>query len=320
MNKVVHNPLEILISEEELQKRPYKNATAIDPPHPLEVDDAIFTEPINKAETEHHIEVHIADAGLLYGHSDIIDAAREKGWTIYAENETESDQPMLPEYVYKNVLGLDSNLFEAVPTIEISFDFSFISRAIGNIQVQKAQTKVDAISYKDHDKLLKRKGSSEETIRAKQRLGIARRLFQEPGKLNTISGQRRSEDLVAFFMIATNRIMALEMQDQEIPWLFRNNTGQAHMSWRDSHERRILEKINAGSYGRVPLQHEGLGIESYCHFTSPLRRFPDLANHLNLHAYLSGEDPPYDEKEIDQIALEMTELYIKRANHHFAAA
>lgn len=41
----------------------------------------------------------------------------------------------------------------------------------------------------------------------------------------------------------------------------------------------LLRSLSKAKYSESPGPHFGLGIEKYCHFTSPIRRYPDLATH-----------------------------------------
>ncbi len=54
----------------------------------------------------------------------------------------------------------------------------------------------------------------------------------------------------------------------------------------------ILRAMAQARYAPDPSPHFGLGFEFYCHFTSPIRRYPDLVVHRNLHASLSAGRVP----------------------------
>ncbi|MGH7681665.1 MAG: RNB domain-containing ribonuclease, partial [Candidatus Eiseniibacteriota bacterium] len=55
------------------------------------------------------------------------------------------------------------------------------------------------------------------------------------------------------------------------------------------HLLRALEKAR---YDLVDVGHFGLGMDAYAHFTSPIRRYPDLANHRIVKRYLVEEAKP----------------------------
>jgi len=63
-----------------------------------------------------------------------------------------------------------------------------------------------------------------------------------------------------------------------------------------------MRNVSLARYTIHPANHDGLKLDRYCHFTSPLRRFPDLVNHLNLHADMSGLPPYYTESDLQRIA------------------
>lgn len=50
----------------------------------------------------------------------------------------------------------------------------------------------------------------------------------------------------------------------------------------------LLRSLSKAKYSHVPSPHFGLGIEKYCHFTSPIRRYPDLATHRIISNILVG--------------------------------
>ncbi len=51
----------------------------------------------------------------------------------------------------------------------------------------------------------------------------------------------------------------------------------------------LLRSLQKARYDTKPLGHFGLGIKLYAHFTSPIRRYPDLAVHRIIHSVLAGK-------------------------------
>ena len=58
-----------------------------------------------------------------------------------------------------------------------------------------------------------------------------------------------------------------------------NFLSQSSPSQRKTLSRIIVRKMQKANYSTKPLGHYGLGLESYTHFTSPIRRYSDIVAH-----------------------------------------
>ncbi len=72
--------------------------------------------------------------------------------------------------------------------------------------------------------------------------------------------------------------------------------------------RVLLRSMKQARYSAVNRGHFGLASESYLHFTSPIRRYPDLVCHRILKNILAGtKEPVYNDEQLTTMANHLSE-------------
>jgi ribonuclease R len=107
-----------------------------------------------------------------------------------------------------------------------------------------------------------------------------------------------------------------ELPDDVSPRDFRAITDRLEGESRPFIESLIVRSMQQAVYQPQNIGHFGLALGQYAHFTSPIRRYPDLVVHRTLRALLSNSDPfgqRYDGGQLAAAGAELTQLE-KRAD------
>ena len=94
---------------------------------------------------------------------------------------------------------------------------------------------------------------------------------------------------------------------------------------RDALTFLVLRSLMQAHYGPRNLGHAGLGLEHYCHFTSPIRRYPDLVCHRALLSAVGGGETAPRGSDMEEVgtwssARERDAMQIERAADRVARA
>lgn len=163
----------------------------------------------------------------------------------------------------------------------------------------------------------------------------------EVGNITDIKpvNRQNGEKLIEEFMILANQVVATHIYHMELPFLYRVHDqpnikklkdvlqmfslfnvsikGDVHEfrpqmfkqaldQVEDPISKRILSDIIVRSLSKARYQpnnigHFGLALENYTHFTSPIRRYPDLIVHRKLRKYLFENNVNYKDRDIEEV-------------------
>ncbi|AMD20295.1 HDL449Cp [Eremothecium sinecaudum] len=190
-----------------------------------------------------------------------------------------------------------------------SITYNFVDSVLNN-EKSETQEELDLkVLYKIASKL--------KNIRVKKngaltfdhvRQGILKLQPNERGELINVTfyneEQTKSKLLVSELMIMANMLSGKYFSDNGIPGIYRscqeldlkNEAATSYLKIRKSLRNgssvpetelmKISPFFSSSSYSAFPRPHTMVGASKYLTVTSPLRRFPDLLNHLQIHRHL----------------------------------
>jgi ribonuclease R len=127
----------------------------------------------------------------------------------------------------------------------------------------------------------------------------------EPEKLDRLTGTLRALDIEAHLpqTVTTRDLQAIARR-------------LGHTAERPFIESLIVRAMPQAVYQPTNIGHFGLALEHYAHFTSPIRRYPDLVVHRTLRALIGAAGPASARYETAQLASlgESTSKLEKRAD------
>ncbi len=146
--------------------------------------------------------------------------------------------------------------------------------------------------------------------------------INEDGDIQKISCN--SQVLIAEYMILANTVVAQWLTEKSLISLYRNHSPQGgdlpqDINWLEleSEDRRNFRISYSHCLARAMYEptcqgHFALANPHYLHFTSPLRRLADFIVHRIVKAELAGQESPYTEDEINDLADSINEFNLEQ--------
>jgi ribonuclease R len=149
-------------------------------------------------------------------------------------------------------------------------------------------------------------------------VAVARELeHARQGTLYRVHGRPEEKKLKVLLETLNALGVAADLPEEVQPRDFRAITDRlGHGEDRPFIESLIVRSMMQAVYQPENIGHFGLALKHYAHFTSPIRRYPDLVVHRTLRAMLSESDPygqRYDGAQLAIAGAELTQLE-KRAD------
>lgn len=280
----------VIKRSKDLSGRRELSGITIDQYYSRDLDDGIWAYRDGK---NHVIQVSIADVTELVHDGTHLDwEARSRATSVYFDTHV---LHMFPEQISTDLASLNHKTKRLAITVEIVLDENYDTVSVAVFE--SVFYNKNRLDYEKFYSIL-----SDKTDPMSEDLSyfleIAKNLAPKRKHLNfsdddrkiCISGDCFQEDvstenpsfLIQEFMILANKEVARWMMERGIISAFRN-----HMP---EYKGKEFEGIMRRAFYNYKMEyHYALGLDYYCHFTSPIRRYADMIVHRQIKAFLNPE-------------------------------
>tara|TARA_Y100001968_G_scaffold311944_1_gene334571 strand:- start:109 stop:1392 length:1284 start_codon:yes stop_codon:yes gene_type:complete len=297
----------------------YLKTYSIDEFETLEIDDAISLE---RRSHQYKLWIHIASPSSYIKYQSAIDMyARKRISSVYLSND---NYYMLPEILINNVFSLsDNRLRESLSLCVILNEDGSVS----STDIVRSLIKVNyRLNYTEADELIDYAPKEEEDLSIlseilqrrkswRRNLG-ATEISESYGKIivedkipkikiidQTLSRQLISEAMILYGNIISNFTILNKIP---VPYRVQDPMDKVNKIKTLESENKVLynfllkKSLGKSYYSINPMPHSSLGLPSYLHATSPIRRYSDLLVNYQLNRFLNNKDL-ISKNEVEQI-------------------
>jgi exoribonuclease R len=268
---------------------------SIDPIGCVDIDDAIEYKNIDSA---HIFRIHITDvSSYIPEDSDLDIEISRRCETIYLEDETIH---MIPEELSLKKCSLTQGTIRRCYTATFVFSnlhsFELISYSFKKTNINVTRN----LSYEEAQKIIDTKKNNNLTILFE--FGkILHKYYKNDNKYDTHS-------MIANYMILTNNYVGKEMKTKSNGILRKHSSDMIRLTYNNEINYSIYEKYKNAhtksaeyvlSSDSDDTYHKGLNLDTYTHFTSPMRRYADILVHRILSSTLPASDAEHGTISLD---------------------
>lgn len=305
----------------------------IDPSLASLKDDAVS---IVKDGSNYIFGIHVTAACEQIKEDSLIDRiAKQNHKTIYEGSKKAVDMidPRLANSLFsleagkiKPCLSLYVVMSNSGEIKEHYFKFEELSIA-KNLTYENADDTLNKSDDKDLQKILFDLTNIADSLKEQNNSDVYRKIKSIIRGNNFDDYTYSTHSLIEEAMVLYNHLLSLEFKDTELPFIYRVHSKptleelngivknishpneQIFCVSKDDLTRLIKEFYPKAEYSPINIGHFGLGLDSYCHVTSPGRRYPDLFTQ-KLYKDLIYKNPTLEDvKKYKELVEEYTKMF-----------
>ena len=330
-NKIIDNEVKNIISRfkqtnnvnTSVKDLTHLKTYSIDDSQSFEIDDAISLEKISY---QHKLWIHIASPTSYFEYQSAIDKkARKLISTVYLSTNT---YYMLPEILINDVFSLSDKEKRESLSLGVIFNED---GSIASTEIVQSIIKVDfRLNYTEADELIDYAPKEEEDLSIISEILQSRKCWRKNsgateilesfGKIivednnptlkiidPTLSRQLISEAMILYGNLISN---FTKVNKIPVPYRVQQRIDKVSKDNIQDSDNKVLynfllKKTMGKSYYSInPMPHSSLGLTSYLHATSPIRRYADLLVNYQLNRYLNNKEL-ISKEDVEQMTLEI---------------